>query len=84
MVEKAQEINKSQDLSGVKVGLNDEIFQTKGTSADALKDGDIFLEVSAKRGTYPRYGIFYIILNPLSGFRDEATQKDLFFEVKKT
>ena len=29
VVEKAQEINKSQDLSGVKVGLNDEIFQSR-------------------------------------------------------
>ncbi len=29
VVEKAQKINKSQDLSGVKVGLNDEIFQSR-------------------------------------------------------
>ena len=29
VVEKAQEINKSQDLSGVKVGLKDEIFQSR-------------------------------------------------------
>ena len=29
VVEKAQEINKSQDLSGIKVGLEDEIFQSK-------------------------------------------------------
>ncbi len=29
VVEKAQEINKSQDLSGIKVGLNDEIFQSR-------------------------------------------------------
>ncbi len=29
VVEKAQSINQSQDLSGVKVGLNDEIFQSR-------------------------------------------------------
>ena len=29
VVEKAQEINKSQDLSGIKVGLKDEIFQSR-------------------------------------------------------
>ncbi len=29
VVEKAQKINKSQDLSGVKVGLKDEIFQSR-------------------------------------------------------
>ena len=28
VIPKAQEINKDQDLSGVKVGLNDEIFQS--------------------------------------------------------
>ena len=28
-IPKAQEINQSQDLSGVKVGLNDEIFQSR-------------------------------------------------------
>ncbi len=51
--------------------------ETKGTLADALKDGDIFSGVRAKRGTYSQYAIFYIIiiLNPLSGFRDEATPK---------
>ena len=29
VVDKAQEINKSQDLSGIKVGLKDEIFQSR-------------------------------------------------------